>query len=301
MAIRVRTGGAADVAGLLTLYDEATQWLVDHGRGGQWGTQPFSRRPELVRRLEEVAERGELRVAEDTDARQLAGALWLTQAPGYAPAPAEPEIYLEGFVVGRRYGGRGVGQVLLDAARAEAAGRGAVQLRLDCWAGGDQALVRYYERAGFTATGRLTAPVGSWEGVLLTCRLLADASLGAGLEGLIQNLETGLRLGEGLAGDPGEQATEALALHDPRPASRLGQGEAVLAADEAGQTRGPPESGIRLGGGDRGLDRHEAPVGRMLAPEPDPLPFGNGSFCLDEQRVPLVVAAQVGQDLPHRC
>ena len=160
------------MAGLLSLYDERVQWLVANGRPGQWGTQPLSRRPELVARLEEVAEHGELRVAEDTNTGELAGALWLTQAPGYAPPAAEPEIYLEGFVVGRQFAGHGVGELLLEAARAEAAGRGAVQLRLDCWAGGDQALVRYYERAGFTPVGKFTAPVGSWQGVLLARRLL---------------------------------------------------------------------------------------------------------------------------------
>jgi ribosomal protein S18 acetylase RimI-like enzyme len=167
MTFPIRTGSADDIAGLLELYDEAVEWLAGQGRQGQWGSQPFSRRPELVMRLEEVAERGELRIAEDNSGK-LAGALWLTSAPSYAPAATEPEVYLEGFIVGRRYAGLGVGETLLEAAQAEAAARGATQLRLDCWAGGDQALIRYYERAGFTVIGRLNAPVGSWEGVLLT-------------------------------------------------------------------------------------------------------------------------------------
>jgi hypothetical protein len=34
------------------------------------------------------------------------------------------------------------------------------RLRVDCWAGGEGALVRYYEAAGFTATTRFT--VGTW-------------------------------------------------------------------------------------------------------------------------------------------
>ncbi|MFY9933211.1 MAG: GNAT family N-acetyltransferase [Streptosporangiaceae bacterium] len=132
MTIRVRTGSDADVAALLPLYDEAVQWLTAQGRQGQWGTQLWSRRPELVARLDRVARNGELRVAE-TGTGDLAGALWLTSAPGYAPAASEPEVYLEGFVVARRFAGCGVGQVLLEAARSEAAGRGVRQLRLDCW------------------------------------------------------------------------------------------------------------------------------------------------------------------------
>ena len=61
---------------------------------------------------------------------------------------------------------------MLDAALEEAAERGVRQLRLDCWVGGDQALVRYYERAGFTVTGRITLSHvrGGWEGAVLTRR-----------------------------------------------------------------------------------------------------------------------------------
>jgi GNAT superfamily N-acetyltransferase len=169
--IRVRVGGTADAAWVLPLYDQAVAWLAASGRAGQWGTEPWSAQPDFVARLNRVAEDAGLRVAEADD--HLAGAVRLTRAPWYVPAAAEPELYLEGFVVDRRYGGRDIGRTLLEAARAEAAGSGARQLRLDCWADGDQALVRYYEHAGFTATGRVTLPrvLGGWEGTILTRRL----------------------------------------------------------------------------------------------------------------------------------
>ena len=165
--ILVRPGGSADVPAVLALFDEAVGWLASAGRTGQWGTQPWSAQPRRVAQFERFAASGGLRVAEAGGA--VAGAMQLGEAPSYAPPAQEPELYLEGFVVSRRFAGRGVGQVLLSRACAEAAGRGAGLLRLDCWAGGDRALVRYYERAGVTATERFA--VGDWEGQILVRRL----------------------------------------------------------------------------------------------------------------------------------
>jgi ribosomal protein S18 acetylase RimI-like enzyme len=167
-SIRVRAGTSSDVARLLPVYDQAVAWLVSHGRAGQWGTEPWSAQPRLAAKLRRLAGDGDLLVAEI--GADPAGVLCLTRAPRYVPPASEPELYLEGFVVDRRYAGRGVGRALLDEARELAAGRGARQLRLDCWAGGDQALIRYYERAGFTVTARFTlAHVrGGWEGAVLT-------------------------------------------------------------------------------------------------------------------------------------
>jgi GNAT superfamily N-acetyltransferase len=123
-------------------------------------------------RLQQVLRAGGLRVARTQDGH-LVGALWVTQAPQYVTPAAEPELYLGHFVVDRAQAGRGIGLALLDAAVREAAGRGARQLRLDCWAGGDQALVRYHERAGFNRTERISLPgvQGGWVGAVLTCRI----------------------------------------------------------------------------------------------------------------------------------
>jgi ribosomal protein S18 acetylase RimI-like enzyme len=170
--IRVRTGVAADMARVTPLYDQAVRWLADRGRGGQWGTEPWSRQPEMIASLERVIRAGGLRVAETEDG-DLIGTLWVTQAPRYVTQAAEPELYLGHLVVDRRHAGRGVGRALLDAAEEEAAERGARQLRLDCWAAGDQALVHYYERAGFTRTEQISLPAaqGRWKGTVLTRRI----------------------------------------------------------------------------------------------------------------------------------
>ena len=118
----VRTGIAADMPRVMALYDQAVRWLAETGRAGQWGTEPWSLQPEMTARLEHVVWAGGLRVAETQD-DDLAGALWVTQAPRYVTPATEPELYLGHLVVDRRHAGRGVGRIMLDAAEREAAGK----------------------------------------------------------------------------------------------------------------------------------------------------------------------------------
>ena len=100
----------------------------------------------------------------------VVGALIIRDAaPSYVPAASAPEVYVDLLLVSRHHVGRGIGSVLLDHARAECRGRGRTLLRVDCWAGGHQALVRYYEGAGFTPTD--TFSQGDWPGQLLEQRL----------------------------------------------------------------------------------------------------------------------------------
>ncbi|TDD37655.1 GNAT family N-acetyltransferase [Actinomadura sp. KC06] len=170
-AVRIRTGDLEDVPAVLALYDRAVEWLAGSGRSGQWGTEPWSESPRLIGRVRRYAESGELRVAENEGA--VVGAMRLGPAPEFIPSVQEPELFLEALVIDRRCAGLGVGKALLDHARAEAADRGISLLRLRCWAGGDQGLVRYYERAGFVQSGRIRrdGALGRWEGVILSQRL----------------------------------------------------------------------------------------------------------------------------------
>jgi GNAT superfamily N-acetyltransferase len=87
----------------------------------------------------------------------------------YVPPPAEPELYVRLLVTDRAHAGLGVGSELLEHARGIARARGLSLLRVDCYGGGDRALVRYYERQGFTATEPFT--VGDWPGQILEQRL----------------------------------------------------------------------------------------------------------------------------------
>jgi GNAT superfamily N-acetyltransferase len=171
--VRIRVGEISDAPTVLTLFDRAVEWLVVQGRLGQWGSEPWSAQGRRVRQMHDYAADGGLRIAEIDGV--VAGAAHVGDAPSHAPPAPVPELYLEALVTDREHAGRGIGRALLRYACAEAIAQGATQLRLDCWAGGDQALVRYYERAGFTPTERFTVPgpLGDWEGQILVQHLNA--------------------------------------------------------------------------------------------------------------------------------
>ena len=44
--LSIRPGSPADYDALLALFDEAVAWMVARGQEGQWGSRPFSERPE---------------------------------------------------------------------------------------------------------------------------------------------------------------------------------------------------------------------------------------------------------------
>ena len=153
--MRLRRGGPEDTPELLRMFDEAVVWLTERGSAEQWGTRPWSQIPERVELVRWLAAEG-LWLAE-TDGG-TAGSLVVSEtAPGYAPPVDERELYVHLLLTDRRHSGLDVGGRLLDHARAQARGRGIPLVRVDCWAGGDGSLMRYYERQGFTPTRRVPA------------------------------------------------------------------------------------------------------------------------------------------------
>ncbi len=152
----------------LQLLDDAAQWLADIGRTGQWGTERQSTHPRRISQAQKWVDAGGLYLAW-TDGGTPAGALAVGEAPEYVPAATEPELYVNFLVTGRAHAGQGVGGALLDHASVLARAQGAGLLRVDCYAGDDRALVRYYESQGFTATEPFTVdtPRGPWPGQLL--------------------------------------------------------------------------------------------------------------------------------------
>lgn len=165
---RIRTGSAADAPAVVGLFDEAVAWLVARGQEGQWGTTPWSQRPELVARTHAWARGGGLRIAqEDGDATPL-GALVLGAHPPHVEPIDEPEAYVEALVTSRAHAGRRIGAQLVAAAAEEARDAGAAVLRVDCWAGAPP-LVAWYERQGFRRSGRFD--VRGWIGQVFTMRL----------------------------------------------------------------------------------------------------------------------------------
>ncbi|MFI6047724.1 GNAT family N-acetyltransferase [Nocardia sp. NPDC051321] len=169
MQIRIREGWPDDAAMMLALGDEAVAWLVESGRTGQWGSEPWTGNPKREAAVRDCAAGGGLRVAETDDGQPL-GALVITETPPPYVAPAgERELYINWLLVSRRYRGAGVGAVLIERAREEARECGIDLIRLDCYAGDDGALIDTYKRLGFTAAGRCTD--GDWPGQILEMRL----------------------------------------------------------------------------------------------------------------------------------
>jgi hypothetical protein len=67
MKILLRQGKVNDEHSLLGLFDEAVLWLTERGLGGQWGTEPWSERPETKERVASLATSSGLTVAEVGD------------------------------------------------------------------------------------------------------------------------------------------------------------------------------------------------------------------------------------------
>lgn len=164
--VRIRRGSAPDAALVLALFDEAVAWLVTRGQTGQWGTEPWSRRPRAVAMVRSWAQGDGLRIAQDADTP--VGALVLGEHPPHVEPIDEPERYVEALVTSRAHAGRGVGAQLVATAADEARAAGAAVLRVDCWAGAPP-LVAWYERQGFERSGMFD--VGGWAGQVFTMRL----------------------------------------------------------------------------------------------------------------------------------
>ena len=167
----IRRAGRDDVPAVLKLLDGATEWLVARGLTEQWGTAPHSTSPRRVAQITGFADDGGLWIAENP---QVVGALAVGTAMDYVPPATEPELYVRLLVTDRAFAGQTIGGVLLDHARALARDAGVSLLRVDCYAGGDGALIRYYEKQGFTRDAEFAVPRvndSDWPGQLLVQRL----------------------------------------------------------------------------------------------------------------------------------
>jgi GNAT superfamily N-acetyltransferase len=168
----IRRAGRDDVPAVMALLDGATEWLVARGQTEQWGTTPHSTSPRRVAQITGFAEDGELWVVEAGG--RVVGALAVGAAMDYVPAATEPELYVRLLVTDRAYAGQNIGGVLLDHARHLAREDGVGLLRVDCFAGGDGGLVRYYEKQGFIRDAEFAVPRvndSDWPGQVLSQQL----------------------------------------------------------------------------------------------------------------------------------
>jgi GNAT superfamily N-acetyltransferase len=162
---RLRIGSVADFDAVLALLDGAVAWLVAQGRTGQWGDQPWSASDARVARIRSMVEGNELLLLE-RDGAAVAALAHGPAAHDYVPPAAEPEDYV--LLLVSDPSARGAGRRLLDESWASARAAGVRLQRVDCYAGDDGKLVRFYESAGFTRTEPFD--VNGWPGQLLERR-----------------------------------------------------------------------------------------------------------------------------------
>jgi len=171
MPVRIRIAEPQDAAGVLRMFDGIMEWLVSQGRTGQWGTEPWSARPETAAAVEGRITRRELRVATDGDDGEILGVLSVSEECGdYVSPPPEPELFINLLGTSRAAKGRNVGGLLLDEARAEARRRRLRLVRVDCYAGDDRKLNAWYVSQGFTEVGPFVVKregKPDWPGMLL--------------------------------------------------------------------------------------------------------------------------------------
>ncbi|MGC4192275.1 MAG: GNAT family N-acetyltransferase [Thermomicrobiales bacterium] len=164
-----RPGSVDDLDAVMSLFDAAVAWLVERGQPEQWGTEPWSTDPAKVDRVRELIAEGDIWVAVDSHGR-VVGATLVNEAPmPYIDPASERELYVRLLITDPAYRGRNFGGALLDHAKAIARERGIDLLRVDCFAGGDGALVRYYESQGFQRVHPFE--VKGWPGMLLAQRV----------------------------------------------------------------------------------------------------------------------------------
>ncbi|MEY9992236.1 GNAT superfamily N-acetyltransferase [Streptomyces sp. V4I8] len=172
MEITIRDGGRDDIPAILGMLDSCVEWLVGQGRTGQWGTKPLSENPKTVESVTRHMDEGSVFIAEADGVP--AATLTLTDAPGaylsHLPPPGEPERYIHWLASDRRFKGHGVGSALLAHAAEETRRAGVSLLRVDCYAGADGKLVRFYENNGFVRTETYQGR-GDWPGQVLARRV----------------------------------------------------------------------------------------------------------------------------------
>ncbi len=211
-ALNVRPGTVADTNTLLALFDEAVRWLVARGQTGQWGSEPFSSRPEQRRRANELAGSGGMRIAEYDG--EAVGALAVGEPPTHVPAIAEPELYIKLLLTSRRRAGQNIGGALVQEAILEAQRAGVALVRVDCWAEAPT-LVGWYERQGFRRAGAFQLENG-WRGQIFELRL---SSQQADLGDLKAPLGSALWLGIPTCGRAGSPAVRRGQSSSGRPSS----------------------------------------------------------------------------------
>ena len=163
-AVTLRAGTPEDAGAVLALFDEAVAWLVERGRSDQWGSDSFSSREPGRQTVDRFSRSDGFVVAVDgagTPGERVVGAVVVSPGPpSYVEPVQEPERYVQLLITSRREKGRDLGGLLVEHARGVCRRDGVELLRVDCFGGGEQRLVRWYEGQGFVRS--TTVDVNGW-------------------------------------------------------------------------------------------------------------------------------------------
>jgi GNAT superfamily N-acetyltransferase len=170
---RIRPAASGDAEHILSVSDEATAWLVEHGLSGQWGDEPPSSEPVFVARVSSWIRDGEAVVAIDSNGEVHGYAVTGSFPPPYMdPAVAKRSVedayYVYTVASCMRRESRGAGRRLIMWALEQARASGAIYLRLDCWAENPR-LRAYYQGLGFEECDRYVDE--GWPGVVMQLRV----------------------------------------------------------------------------------------------------------------------------------
>ncbi|MEU1309022.1 GNAT family N-acetyltransferase [Streptomyces cinnamoneus] len=145
--LHFRLAGAADLATLVRLRDDAARWMLAQGITGQW--QPGQLDEDHFRK---TTANGEVWLAE-ADGRVVgAWELWWEDEDAWGPQPPVAG-YVHRLMVDRSSAQSGTGRFLLRAAERRVAAAGRAFVRLDCLAGNAR-LNAYYLDAGYRVVGQ---------------------------------------------------------------------------------------------------------------------------------------------------
>lgn len=177
--ITLRRATVDDAPALLRLFDTATSWLAAQGRSGQWGDgkESSASNPTRVAHFTGYASMPGAWVATtspptgDADSVVVGAVTVDPAAPEYVRPADGPEMYVRLLITDRAWKGRGLGNYLVAKAKELTREAGVGVMRVDCYAGADGKLVRWYESAGFEKVETFMAKEGTWPGQVLVMRV----------------------------------------------------------------------------------------------------------------------------------
>ena len=147
--LRIRRGRARDADTIISLIDEAADWLRSKGTD-QWA-RPWPNRTARDGRVRRGLRSGNTWIAESAG-RPIATITYRPHGNQKLWTPAEdrtPAVYVSRLIVTRSAAGLGVGAAMVDWAAAQAVRDWAAEwIRIDVWTT-NVALHNYYEKRGF--------------------------------------------------------------------------------------------------------------------------------------------------------